>query len=159
MLARTRSPGEAEVDDAHASVAGEHHVGGLEIAVDHAALVRVVDRLGGLQHDAETDRHPRSLGELAEAAALRELAGTRLCSPAACEERSYQRAAVERAGIAASEHVQERIEADAIDPLHREEGQLALFADDVDGHDARMLSRATASPSRRKRSREPAKEE
>ena len=42
---------DAEVDDAHVAVLREHDVGGLDVAMDHAARVRVVQRLGALEHD------------------------------------------------------------------------------------------------------------
>ena len=42
---------DAEVDDAHVAVGREHDVRGLDVAMNHAARVRVVQRLGALEHD------------------------------------------------------------------------------------------------------------
>ena len=45
--------GQAEVGDAQAAVLAEEQVGGLDVPVDHAAAVRVVEPAAGLQADQE----------------------------------------------------------------------------------------------------------
>ncbi len=44
---------DAKIDDAHVAVLREHDVRGLDVAVDHAARVRVVQRLGALEHELD----------------------------------------------------------------------------------------------------------
>ena len=44
---------DAEVDDAHVGILREHDVRRLDVAVDHAARMRVVQRLGALEHDLD----------------------------------------------------------------------------------------------------------
>lgn len=58
-------PREAEVGDAHAAVAPHEHVVGLEIAMDEAASMRRHEPRGGLQVDAQAQRHLARLAEIA----------------------------------------------------------------------------------------------
>ena len=45
--------GDAKIDDAHVAVLREHDVRGLDVAVNHATRVRVVQRLGALEHQLD----------------------------------------------------------------------------------------------------------
>ena len=50
---RIRDQRDAEVDDAHVGILREHDVRRLDVAMDHAARMRVVQRLGALEHDLD----------------------------------------------------------------------------------------------------------
>jgi hypothetical protein len=56
---------DAEVDELHEAVEGEHHVAGLDVAVDDGAWAsaRVQVRVGGVQAQADVAKHPRGDGE------------------------------------------------------------------------------------------------
>ena len=69
--------GEAEVEDLHLAVRRDLHVGGLQVAVDDALLVRLLERLGDLPRDRErlVDRDRPALQPLGEVLAGDELHG------------------------------------------------------------------------------------
>ncbi len=52
---------DAKIDDAHVVVLREHDVRWLDVAVDHAARVRVVQRLGAFVHDADHVIEPQQI--------------------------------------------------------------------------------------------------
>ncbi len=63
LVERFEQPRGPEVEELHASVALHQHVRRLQIAVDDAALVEVVERIGDGAHDADhLQRSPRCAG-------------------------------------------------------------------------------------------------
>jgi hypothetical protein len=69
-----RAPGQAEVHDDRLAAPVDHDVGRLEVAVDHAPLVRLLQRQGQLAHQEGTLSRRRRLGadELPQRLALEE---------------------------------------------------------------------------------------
>ena len=57
VLVGPQGPGDPEVGDQRAAVLGEQQVLGLDVAVDHAVLVGVLERLGRLAGDPERVVH------------------------------------------------------------------------------------------------------
>jgi hypothetical protein len=65
----------SEVEDLHPPVVPDHHVGGLEVAVHDAALMRRADRVGQRDGDLQQigERHPRFRNVLRQRLAFHEL--------------------------------------------------------------------------------------
>jgi hypothetical protein len=133
-LRRSFERGEPEVEQHDAALHREHDVRGLDVAVQHAGGVRMLECLRDLEHDPEAHLHPACVrGSHRRQQLAGHTAGGALC------DHAIEVGTGETLGGLAVDRRQDVGERASLDVLHREVGDALLLADGVHGDDPGML--------------------